>query len=177
MVNLKNMTAAVSRYVVRGKGMSRRQFEQTRDKLIRKAPPPTFWLFGKTGSGKSSIIKFLTGASRIQIGDGFRPTTRHTDLYEFPDANMPMLRFMDTRGLGEPGYDPTEDIAAFENSVHAMIVTQKVMDFAVAPVLNPLKQIRRHAPAELDLQARACPFPRSRISPGVKAPRPSSANT
>jgi len=130
MASLKHIAATISRYITGGKGMSRAQFERTRDKLIKKTPPPTFWLFGKTGSGKSSIVKFLTGADDIQIGSGFRPTTRCTNLYEFPDENMPIMRFLDTRGLGEAGYDPAEDLAAFSASVHAMIVTQKLMDFA-----------------------------------------------
>ncbi len=155
-MNIRHFAAAIRRYAVRGNGMSREQFEQMRDKLIQKAPPPTIWLFGKTGSGKSSIIKFLTGADEIQIGNGFHPTTRRTDLYEFPDANMPMLRFMDTRGLGEAGYDPTEDIATFEHSVHAMIVTQKVMDFAIEPVREPLVRIRRGAATRPVLLALTC---------------------
>lgn len=61
MAKLKNIASTASRYIIRGNGMSREQFEQTRDKLIKKTPPPTFWLFGKTGSGKSSAV-FLPAA-------------------------------------------------------------------------------------------------------------------
>ena len=31
------------------------------DDLVKRTPIPVFWLFGKTQTGKTSIIKFLTG--------------------------------------------------------------------------------------------------------------------
>ena len=54
------------------------------------------WLFGKTQSGKTSIIKFLTGASDAEIGSGFRPCTRFSREYDFPNAEAPLLSFLDT---------------------------------------------------------------------------------
>ena len=30
--------------------------------LRKRTPAPVFWLFGKTQSGKTSLIKYLTGA-------------------------------------------------------------------------------------------------------------------
>ena len=36
--------------------------EATLSDLRTKTPAPVFWLIGKTQSGKTSIIKFLTGA-------------------------------------------------------------------------------------------------------------------
>ena len=39
-------------------------------------PAPVIWLFGKVQSGKTSIIRALTGAERAQIGGGFKPCTR-----------------------------------------------------------------------------------------------------
>jgi len=74
--------------------------------LHTKTPAPVFWLIGKTQSGKTSIIKFLTGADDALIGSGFRPTTRTTRRYDFPTAEAPLLEFLDTRGLDEPGYNP-----------------------------------------------------------------------
>ena len=53
--------------------------EELRGKLAalqEKTPLPVFWLFGKTQTGKTSIIKFLTGANDAEIGAGFKPTTR-----------------------------------------------------------------------------------------------------
>jgi len=76
-------------------------------------PAPVIWLFGKVQSGKTSIIRALTGAERAQIGDGFKPCTRWAARYDFPNSDFPLAVFLDTRGLGEAGYTPQEDLAAF----------------------------------------------------------------
>ena len=44
--------------------------------LRQGLPPPVIWLFGKVQSGKTAIIRALTGAERAQIGSGFAPCTR-----------------------------------------------------------------------------------------------------
>ena len=72
---------------------------------------PVLWLLGKTGAGKSSIVQRLTGDSSAEIGNGYAPCTRHSVQYDHPAAS-PVMRFIDTRGLGEPGYDPHEELAA-----------------------------------------------------------------
>ena len=72
-------------------------------------PTPVFWLLGKTQSGKTSLIKALTGDSRAQIGNGLQACTRSSFVYDFPDSENCLLRFLDTRGLGEIGYDPQTD--------------------------------------------------------------------
>src|SRR5437879_3271259 len=84
------------------------------EEACKRTPVPVFWLFGKTQSGKTSIVKYLTGACEAEIGTGFRPCTRFSRTYDFPTAEAPILTFLDTRGLDEPGYDPTEDIASFD---------------------------------------------------------------
>ncbi|HEV3438983.1 MAG TPA: DUF697 domain-containing protein [Gemmata sp.] len=111
--------------------------------LHTKTPAPAFWLIGKTQSGKTSIIKFLTGADDAAIGSGFRPTTRTTRRYDFPTPEAPLLEFLDTRGLDEPGYDPTEDIAALDPIAHVVIVTAKATDFAQGNIRAILEPIRR----------------------------------
>lgn len=126
--------------------IARETFERERARLLERTPVPVFWLFGKTGSGKTSIIKYLTGAEHAQIGNGFRPETRASFKYLFPSAENPLLEFLDTRGLGEIGYDPAEDIAHFEQSTHLMIVTARVMDHALEPVIEPLRKIRKAKP-------------------------------
>jgi len=60
---------------------------------------PVFWLYGKTQSGKTSLIKFLTGADEAEIGEGFRPCTRYSRQYQFPTPDAPLLTFLDTRGV------------------------------------------------------------------------------
>src|SRR5439155_15110696 len=115
------------------------------DELRHKTPVPVFWLFGKTQSGKTSIIKFLTGADDAEIGHGFRPCTRFSRQYEFPTAEAPLLTFLDTRGVDEPGYDPAEDLARFDALAHVMVVTAKVMDHALENVLHHLERVRHGA--------------------------------
>jgi uncharacterized protein (DUF697 family) len=111
--------------------------------LRAKVPAPTFWLFGKTQSGKTSLIKYLTGAEDAAIGSGFRPTTRTSREYPFPTAEVPVLTFLDTRGVDEPGYDPAEDIAAFHDRAHLVVVTCRITDFAHGGVRTALEKIRR----------------------------------
>src|SRR5437588_6633483 len=104
------------------------------DELRHHTPVPVFWLFGKTQSGKTSIIKFLTGADDAEIGQGFRPCTRFSRQYQFPTGEAPLLTFLDTRGVDEPGYDPAEDLARFDADAHVMVVTAKVMAHALENV-------------------------------------------
>src|SRR5437667_5303539 len=98
------------------------------DELRRRTPTPAFWLYGKTQSGKTSIIKFLTGAEEAEIGRGFKACTRFSREYRFPTAEAPLLVFLDTRGLEEPGYDPQEDLARFDSQAHVVIATVRVLD-------------------------------------------------
>ncbi|MFH1268252.1 MAG: GTPase domain-containing protein, partial [Planctomycetota bacterium] len=60
-------------------------------------PVPVFWLLGKAQSGKTSLVRALTGSSRAEIGGGFRPCTRTAQLYSFPSEEDCFLRFLDTR--------------------------------------------------------------------------------
>lgn len=132
------------------------EYRRQRDRLLDRAPVPVFWLFGKTGSGKTSIVKYLTGAERAEIGSGFRPQTQRSEKYDFPAAESPLVRFLDTRGLGETRYDPREDIGQFTGSTHVVIVTIRVMDHALAEIIEPLRAIRKAAPARPVLLALTC---------------------
>src|SRR4029453_3037866 len=90
---------------------------------MRPAHAPVFWLFGKTQSGKTSVVKYLTGATDAEVGEGFQPCTRTTRRYSFPEDEAPVITFLDTRGLDEPGYDAAEDIARFSAETHLVLVT------------------------------------------------------
>ncbi len=103
---------------------------------------PTLWLIGKTGSGKSSLIQAVTGLSDIEVGRGFRPCTETATRYDFP-ADTPVLTFIDTRGLAEAGYDPTDDIHACEGSSHALVIVMRADDPEQSELLGALKQIRQ----------------------------------
>jgi uncharacterized protein (DUF697 family) len=120
----------------------REHLEQLRQRL----PVPTFWLFGKTQSGKTSLIKYLTGADGAEIGRGFQPCTRFSRRYQFPTAEAPLLSFLDTRGLDEPGYDPAEDLERFNSEAHVVLVTVKALDHAQENVLNHLGALRKAQP-------------------------------
>src|SRR3954469_18046411 len=127
-------------------GGNDRGFEARLEDARKRAPVPVFWLFGRTQSGKTSIIKYLTGADDAEIGSGFRPCTRFSREYPFPNADAPLLDFLDTRGLDEPGYDPTEDVQKFHDRAHVVVVTIKVTDHALENVERHLRTVRADKP-------------------------------
>jgi uncharacterized protein (DUF697 family) len=133
-----------------------RQFQQRLEDARRRAPVPVFWLFGRTQSGKTSIIKYLTGANDAEVGSGFRPCTRFSREYPFPSAEAPLLTFLDTRGLDEPGYDPSEDLEHFHELAHVVVVTVKVMDHAHENVEKHLRTIRAAKPGRPVILALTC---------------------
>ena len=73
--------------------LTEEQFERQRAELLKKTPVPVIWLFGKTGSGKSSIVRYLTGATTAEIGNGFRPQTKASLQYDFPTSDQPIVKF------------------------------------------------------------------------------------
>ncbi len=151
------------------RSLSDEEYRQERDRLLDRAPVPVLWLFGKTGSGKTSIVKYLTGAERAEIGGGFRPQTQRSEHYDFPSADAPLVRFLDTRGLGETRYDPSEDIRQFASLANVLIVTVRVMDHALAEIVEPLRTIRKAAPARPVLLALTCLH---EAYPGQQHPQP-----
>lgn len=121
--------------------------DATLTELRAKTPAPVFWLLGKTQSGKSSITRYLTGADDAVVGSGFRPCTRTSRQYQFPSPEAPLLSFLDTRGVDEPGYDPAEDLAAFDPVAHVIVVTAKATDFAQGNIRRALEPIRKADPS------------------------------
>ena len=112
------------------------------ERLRAAAPAPVLWLVGKTQSGKTSIVRALTGADDAEIGSGFRACTKHTTRYPFPGPEAPVLTFLDTRGLDEPGYDPADDLAAIGPMAHAVLIVCRLADFATGSLIVKLKAIR-----------------------------------
>jgi uncharacterized protein (DUF697 family)/GTP-binding protein EngB required for normal cell division len=106
-------------------------------------PLPTLWLLGNTGAGKSSLVRALTGEA--EVGSGFAPCTRTASAFDFP-AGHPVLRFLDTRGLGEAGYDPAEDLATAEQGSHAVLVVMRLDDPAQGAVADALRRVRARRP-------------------------------
>lgn len=99
---------------------------------------PTLWLLGKSGAGKSSLIKALTGDSFIEIGRGFAPCTPYSKFYNFPKKE-PLMRFLDSRGLGEANYDPLEDLKTAREASHLLLITIKLVDQEQEELFNALK--------------------------------------
>jgi len=132
------------------------QLREHLDRLRPKLPVPVFWLFGRTQSGKTSLIKFLAGAERAAIGKGFEPCTRFSSRYQFPTAEAPLASFLDTRGLDEPGYDSSEDLARFGSEAHVVVVTVKAMDHGQENVLTHLRTLRKEIPTRPVLLVLTC---------------------
>jgi uncharacterized protein (DUF697 family) len=126
--------------------------EETPPKALPDAAIPVLWLLGKTGAGKSSTVRALTGLSDAEVGNGFVPCTRTAEVFDYP-ADQPLLRFLDTRGLGETGYDPAEDIAACEGRAHAILVLARLDDPVQGEVAEALSEVleRRRMPVLLVL--------------------------
>ncbi len=110
-----------------------------------KLPAPVLWLIGKTQAGKTSIISALTGSETAEIGNGFQPCTRNSRFYDFP-ADVPLVKFLDTRGLGEVAYDPTDDIHYCESEAHLILAVMKVADVDQTAVFEMLHAVRLRHP-------------------------------
>lgn len=103
---------------------------------------PTLWLLGKTGAGKSSLIQAVTGLSSVEVGNGFEPCTLTAREYDFPQEK-PIMRFLDTRGLGEADYDASADLAEMAKQGNAVVVLMKADEPEQSAVLTALKQIKK----------------------------------
>jgi uncharacterized protein (DUF697 family) len=112
----------------------------------QQLPVPVFWLLGKTQSGKTSLIRALTRSPLAEIGGGFKACTRTARTYDFPNEAECFLRFLDTRGLGEASYDPSEDLRLFEQQAHLLVVVIKAADHAPQSLLEPLRVIHAAHP-------------------------------
>ncbi len=110
-----------------------------------QAIAPVVWLLGKTGAGKTAIVSALTGDPYAAVGEGFEPCTRTAAFYDVP-PEAPLLRFLDTRGLGEAGYDPAKDIAWCEGQSHLLLVVMQVADPVQQTVLDLVRAARRRHP-------------------------------
>jgi uncharacterized protein (DUF697 family) len=126
--------------------VSPEELEEHLKHLRDKLPIPVFWLFGKAQAGKTSLIRALTGSSDAEIGNGFRPCTRTSRIYSFPNEQECFLKFLDTRGLGEVQYDPTDDMRELEKQAHLLIVVVRAMDHAAQSMLTPLWSVMRAHP-------------------------------
>ena len=126
-------------------GVDKTLLEASLREARTRMPVPVLWLLGKTQSGKTSIIRALTGSETAEIGNGFQPCTRDSRFYDFP-AEAAVIRFLDTRGLGEVSYDPGDDMQYCESQAHLLVAVMKVADINQGAVFDVLQAIRRRHP-------------------------------
>ncbi len=100
---------------------------------------PVLWLLGKTGAGKTSVVRALTGSGAV--GNGFAPSTLNATVYDFP-ATEPAVRFLDTRGLGEDGYDPADDLSTAQGMANAVLVVLRYDDPVQEPVAEVVRRLK-----------------------------------
>jgi uncharacterized protein (DUF697 family) len=110
-------------------------------------------LIGKPQVGKSSIIRGLTGVSEAIVGQGFRPHTQHTQRYAYPSAEVPLLIFTDTVGLGDINQNIDviieELVNDLKDSTHrgrVFILTVKINDFATDTLRQVIQKLRHEYP-------------------------------
>ena len=106
---------------------------------------PVVWLLGKVQSGKTSIIRVMTESSAAEVGNGFKACTKTARVFDFPQE-APLIRFLDTRGVGEAGYDPAEDLTFCEDQAHLLIVTMRALDPQQETIVDAVRAIRRRHP-------------------------------
>ena len=143
--------------------VSDNQVAEILEKVRQELPTTEALLIGKPQTGKSSIIRGITGVSAEIVGQGFRPHTQNTQRYTYPAEDLPLLIFTDTVGLGD-AYQHTETIIAelladlAENTGRAQvfIVTVKIDDFATDSLLEITKQLRQKYPKIPCLLAVTC---------------------
>jgi uncharacterized protein (DUF697 family)/predicted GTPase len=116
------------------------------NEVKQRLPIPVFWLLGKTQSGKTSLIRALTFSDAAEIGNGFQACTKRSRFYDFPSASHPILRFLDTRGLGETAYNPSEDLDWCANQAHLLIVVMRALDMNQAEVVAAVFTIHKQHP-------------------------------
>ena len=107
---------------------------------------PVVWLLGKTAAGKSTLIRNLTGLSAAEIGNGFEACTRTSEMFDFPEGR-PIMRFLDTRGLGEAGYDPSDDLMECEASSHLILAVARLDDPVQGELAETIAEVRKRSPA------------------------------
>jgi uncharacterized protein (DUF697 family) len=130
--------------------------EQIAEILINvreKLPTTEAILIGKPQSGKSSIVRGLTGVSADIIGQGFRPHTLNTKKYAYPSEDLPLLIFTDTVGLGDTNRNTQDIIRELETELEQqtqrariLILTVKISDFAIDTLRQIAKKLRQDYP-------------------------------
>lgn len=135
-----------------------------------EAEAPILWLLGKTQAGKTSIVAQITGQARDQIGNGFEPFTAESRLYAFPETR-PVLRFLDTRGLGDRLDPEAFDASRLARALsQVLLVVVRAEDLALEELLQLTATLRRAHPGWPLIVAQTCLH--QLYPPGVSHPLP-----
>ena len=133
--------------------VSDEQMAEILETVREKLPTTEAILIGKTQSGKSSIVRGLTGVSAEIVGQGFRPHTKHTNQYTYPNDDLPLLIFTDTVGLGEAQKNTdsiiqelTDKLQASNHQARVVILTVKINDFATETLAQVAQNLRQLSP-------------------------------
>lgn len=110
-----------------------------------RAFAPVVWFLGKVQSGKTSIIRVMIRCSAAEVGNGFKACTKTARVFDFPQE-APLIRFLDTRGVGETGYDPAQDLTFCEDQAHLLVVTMRALDPQQEAIVDVVGAIRRRHP-------------------------------
>jgi uncharacterized protein (DUF697 family)/GTP-binding protein EngB required for normal cell division len=126
------------------------QVAEILERVRSELPTTEAVLIGKPQSGKSSIVRGLTGVSAEIIGQGFRPHTQHTQRYTYPSDDLPLIIFTDTVGLGDVSQDTQTiiqelvgDLQQKSRGARVLILTVKINDFATDTLKQISQQIRQ----------------------------------
>ncbi|MDZ8056245.1 MAG: YcjF family protein [Aulosira sp. ZfuVER01] len=143
----------VAQTVVKWFSVSETQIAEILETVRAELPTTEALLIGKPQAGKSSIVRGLTGVSAEIVGQGFRPHTQHTQRYAYPSADLPLLIFTDTVGLGDVKQDTQAiikelvgDLEQSTRSARVLILTVKINDFATDTLRQIAQNLRQQYP-------------------------------
>ena len=139
----------VSQTVAGWFNVSETEIAQILAKVRAQLPTTEAFLIGKPQTGKSSIVRGLTGVSAEIVGQGFRPHTQNTQRYNYPCDDLPLLVFTDTVGLGDIQnstkniiQELTKELQQPGKGAKVLILTVKINDFATDSLREIAKQLR-----------------------------------
>ena len=156
-------TEQVTQTVIDWFSVNEAQVAEILASVQKELPTTQALLIGKPQSGKSSIVRGLTGVSAEIVGQGFRPHTQYTERYAYPSNDLPLLIFTDTVGLGDVNQETPVIIQELagelqEDSHRAriLILTVKINDFATDTLRQVAEQLQEEYPQIPCLLAVTC---------------------
>jgi uncharacterized protein (DUF697 family)/predicted GTPase len=153
----------ITQNIVQWFSVSETQVAEILETVRAELPTTEALLIGKPQTGKSSIVRALTGVSAEIVGQGFRPHTQHTERYAYPSSELPLLIFTDTVGLGDVNQDTQAviedlitDLEKSSQRARVLILTVKINDFATETLREIAQKLRQQYPEIPCLLAVTC---------------------